>query len=383
MKNTFKENLKLSEDDTKYIFENAFFVLDTNILINFYRYSSNTKDSFLEILNQLKSRLFIPYQVGKEFFNNRLNEISDQKETYRSAIAIIEKLKSDFVNKNRNPFLSEEKLKSLDNIIEELNYNSERFEEIKKEDDILDDILNLYENSIGDELSDEFIQKACADGKRRYELKIPPGYKDDNKPDPVKKFGDYLLWLSIIKYAKDKNKPCIFITDDRKEDWWLLDKHDNIIMPRPELRKEFFKETGNLYYSYLPFNFLDKVKYYLKVNIEDSIIEEVKSNSNENLIDESNREIQKIINNELINFHSIPNKRIYLVEELIEDAVIKFVNDLEIRGYECVINRSREENRYYIICILPNIFDIDRIFDTHFNKLVKHYSINVIELISI
>lgn len=67
----FKGYSDYSEEEYKNIWNNALIVVDSNILLNFYRYSEDTRNKIFKILEKLKSRLWIPYQVGKEFFNNK------------------------------------------------------------------------------------------------------------------------------------------------------------------------------------------------------------------------------------------------------------------------------------------------------------------------
>lgn len=378
MKNIFKENLKLTEEEIKYVFENGFIVLDTNVLINLYRYSSQNRESFIEILKQLKSRLYLPYQVGWEFFQNRLDEINAQKDTYSNAISNIEKLKEEFNNKNRNPFLEEKKLNFLDDIINDLKKEKDNFDNIRSNDTILSEILDLFDNCIGKEPIDKNLETIFSEGKLRYSKKIPPGYKDEAKPEELRKFGDLIIWLDIIEKAKELKKPCLFITDDKKEDWWLLDKHNNIILPRPELRKEFFIKTENIYYSYLPFNFLNKIKDYLNVTVEESLINEVKDNS----IKSYNEYLHTDVDiNYTTNYSTNINKRIYLIEELIPNAIYNFVKELQIFGYECFYDKANSSNSFYLTCILPDIFDIERKFDNNLYELLKYHAVKVIKKI--
>lgn len=378
MKNIFKENLKLTEEEIKYVFENGFIVLDTNVLINLYRYSSQNRESFIEILKQLKSRLYLPYQVGWEFFQNRLDEINAQKDTYSNAISNIEKLKEEFNNKNRNPFLEEKKLNFLDDIINDLKKEKDNFDNIRSNDTILSEILDLFDNCIGKEPIDKNLETIFSEGKLRYSKKIPPGYKDEAKPEELRKFGDLIIWLDIIEKAKELKKPCLFITDDKKEDWWLLDKHNNIILPRPELRKEFFIKTENIYYSYLPFNFLNKIKDYLNVTVEESLINEVKDNS----IKSYNEYLHTDVDiNYTTNYSTDINKRIYLIEELIPNAIYNFVKELQIFGYECFYDKANSSNSFYLTCILPDIFDIERKFDNNLYELLKYHAVKVIKKI--
>ena len=56
--------------------------------------------------------------------------------------------------------------------------------------------------------------------------------------DPLRKFGDFFLWKELLEHGKEQKRPIIFVTDDKKEDWWLKVK-GRTLGPRPELIAEF------------------------------------------------------------------------------------------------------------------------------------------------
>jgi len=70
MKNKFIEYHM--NDYIEGIFREAIVILDTNVLLNLYRYSKATREKYLEILTQVKERFFLPYQVCQEFYKNKL-----------------------------------------------------------------------------------------------------------------------------------------------------------------------------------------------------------------------------------------------------------------------------------------------------------------------
>ena len=49
--------------------------------------------------------------------------------------------------------------------------------------------------------------------------------------------------LKLLERAKAEKKPLLFVTDDAKEDWWLIHE-ERTIGPRPELLREFAKLLG-------------------------------------------------------------------------------------------------------------------------------------------
>jgi len=75
----------------------------------------------------------------------------------------------------------------------------------------------------------------------RYIHKIPPGYKDDDKPDSG--IGDLLIWLSILEIGKKEKKDLIFVSGEEKSDWFhKSEKHP--LYPRFELVSEYYNTSG-------------------------------------------------------------------------------------------------------------------------------------------
>jgi len=72
MRELFPSYYSLTKDDFNKLWLNCIFIFDTNILLNFYRYSEETcKDIFNNILVKIQDRLWIPHQVALEFQENR------------------------------------------------------------------------------------------------------------------------------------------------------------------------------------------------------------------------------------------------------------------------------------------------------------------------
>ena len=83
MKNMFKQyNYFYTPEQYKDIWENALFVFDTNTLLNLYRYQEETRNEFLQVLNKISNRIWIPHHVALEFQRNRLTVICEQKELF-------------------------------------------------------------------------------------------------------------------------------------------------------------------------------------------------------------------------------------------------------------------------------------------------------------
>lgn len=73
MKTQFFEHYSLSNEKIKDIWQNGLVVFDTNVLLNLYRYNKETCDDILNYMKTFGDRLWMPYQVGWEYNNNRMD----------------------------------------------------------------------------------------------------------------------------------------------------------------------------------------------------------------------------------------------------------------------------------------------------------------------
>lgn len=107
-----------TEGEVNRIWSEGTFVFDANTLLNLYRYSESTRTDFSVSLAALKERLFMPYQVGFEYHNNRHLVIEMLGKSYTSLFdgikEVVEKtIKSHLNQYLRHPSISVEKLLEL------------------------------------------------------------------------------------------------------------------------------------------------------------------------------------------------------------------------------------------------------------------------------
>ncbi|WP_289644723.1 PIN-like domain-containing protein [Maribacter aestuarii] len=307
MKNEFFGFYPPEEKEIEDIWNESVIAFDANTLLNLYRYSKSTKNDFLKTLKDYSDRIWLPYQAGYEFHNNRISVIKSQEQTY-SEIGdkldeLFQKLESELNVFKRHPFISVDKIKTefskkIEKVKNELIKQSEKHPEYLKSDEILPSVTELFEKKIGPKYSDEDLQKIYENGKTRYAKKIPPGFSDiPNKKNKGDRhlYGDLIIWQQLIDKAKAVKSTIIFVTDDRKEDWWLKFKGQTI-RPREELIKEFFDKTGFRILIYQADSFLNFAKEKLNSSVKEESIKEVKQ---VRLEDEKDYE-NSIINNERI-----------------------------------------------------------------------------------
>ena len=290
--------------------ESGSFVFDANALLNLYRYSDSTRNDFLSVIEKLKEKLFMPYQVGLEFHSNRISVIEGLTNSYVSLNSSIKELfeknfKNQLTQFSRHPSIdiaSIQKLADdfLKNLNSELENQKKKHPDFITNDNVLNQLTELYKGKVSKLPTKDELKKNYSDGKERYEQLIPPGYKDlDTKKKRGERhiYGDFIIWKAIIAYAIKEKKPIIFVTDDRKEDWWTIE-NGKTIRPREELIKEFYDLTGIRILIYNADNFLHFAKERKLVElIKETSISEVKEVRK---VDESYLQLSDILKNDAI-----------------------------------------------------------------------------------
>lgn len=314
------------EKEINDIWAEAIIAFDANTLLNLYRYSKSTRNDFLKTLNEYSDRIWLPYQAGYEFHNNRISVIKSQEQAYSEIGGkldeIHKKLDKDLNPFKRHPFIKIDEVKlefskKIEKVKKDLLKQSEKHPEYLKSDEILPSITDLFNGKIGKNYSDQELQSIFDKGKSRYEKKIPPGFSDiPNKKNKGDKhlYGDLIIWNQLIDKSKNSKSTIIFVTDDRKEDWWLKFKGQTI-NPREELIKEFFDETGFRILIYQADSFLNFAKEKLNSKVKEESIKEVKQLRMEDEKDYENY----LINNERNSRYSLYNE-IYKNENMFNSA---------------------------------------------------------------
>src|SRR5262245_34240564 len=90
MRDMFRHHHKFTEADREAIWKDCVFVLDTNVLLNIYRYADANRQRLFDVLDALRGRIWIPHQVALEFYKRRLGVIVEQRKKYEEAIKAIE-----------------------------------------------------------------------------------------------------------------------------------------------------------------------------------------------------------------------------------------------------------------------------------------------------
>jgi copper chaperone CopZ len=294
MKDQFREYYRPSKEEFEKLWEECLFVLDTNILLNFYRYSDKTNKDFFSILEKISDRLWIPYHVAYEYQKNRLSVISEKMEAYKELDKIMDNQSLIFKNAfktaiqgkgfERHPVIE---IKDINNKIDncfsdikkQIKENEGKHPDLIKNDSIRERISILLKDKIGQKFSDDKLQDIYKKGDERFGENIPPGFVDQNKKG-YQRFGDLIIWFEIIEKANLVKKPIIFVVDDGKEDWWNIVR-GKTTGPRPELLKEFYTEVNLQFYMYKSERFTSCAEKQLDLKFDSNTVKEIREVSQE------------------------------------------------------------------------------------------------------
>jgi len=253
MRETFMSWYPPTDQERRRAYQDGVVVLDTNVLLSLYRFTSDARTELLRLLKKVSERLWLPHQVGLEFHRNRLSVIHDaagEQERLRKEL-------TDAQNRLRNAFQTAEKrigLKGaplaealtkafnlLDQEIAALTSRSDlTLSEAINNDPILDALTALYHHRVGKPYEPERYERECKVALQRIKDQIPPGYRDAKKDDPT---GEYLIWRQTLDQAAERKQGVLFVTQDRKPDWYRQE-HGLNVGPRPELIEEMHREAG-------------------------------------------------------------------------------------------------------------------------------------------
>lgn len=246
----FRDYYQNSKTVRDQLMKSGTFVLDTNILLNFYRVPKSSRESLLNDLSSHQEQLWMPFQTAVELHDNCDKVRSEQTEKHAERIKKVVQFANQMSNIEKRSRLeeTEEQKQALEAVEKWRSKLEAELKEIEEEihhqkpDEILERIADIYATRIGDEPDESKMQSMTDVAKTRFEKKIPPGFEDSSKPGD-EGYGDYFFWQQILDYASEAKRDIVLVTDDKKEDWQMK-LNGSSIRPRPELIEEFQKTTG-------------------------------------------------------------------------------------------------------------------------------------------
>lgn len=278
MRDEFWGYIPLNQNSFKQLWKEADFFLDANILLDLYRYSSQSRAKSFELFASVQKRVYISEIALREFFKHHQSIYYDNKNIKSLVCADIklDAIREKLSNRRHSLYDKDHALKLVDKFENELISYLESIEEKLESngDTTLERIIDLLEFNIIKGFNPEEIEKKYKEGQKRFESRIPPGYKDDKK-EGNEKYNDFLNWEIMIKYALDNNKNIIFVSEDLKEDW-ITRIHGKDIGPREDLLNEFYRRTnGKMIYIYNTYGFIENYNKHIKASNTDELLKEI------------------------------------------------------------------------------------------------------------
>lgn len=252
-----------SDSDYESVLRTGIVVLDTNILLDLYRQHSSKTEQLFEAMEVLGDRIWFPHQVLDEFHRGRQSAAAEPADEGQRAIDELGAIRTQALSKFRawakRAGIAEERESPLrlaletgfDEAVQGVGrFLTEHDPEIVQDtssDPILRRLNKIVTGRRGSPMSDQELRESIAEGNRRIQNKIPPGYKDAGKKrdgSPTSAVGDYLVWEQFLSEAAKRGVDGLLVTRDVKEDWFRRVSGETV-GPRNELSEEFRHRTGN------------------------------------------------------------------------------------------------------------------------------------------
>lgn len=278
VKNLFLEFSEPSNKDFEEAWNTSLFIFDTNVFLDLYRFRETSRSEFLEVIESLKGRIWIPHHVALEFYRNRRSAISSIGNIFADLPAAIDKFQDDLnkifndkkLNQPHSTIDPKEFIESLSKLKNEYLGKVKELEQsqlsLENDDTVKAKIEFLFEGSVGLQNKKQVEFDALfKEADSRYANKIPPGYKDDGKKDAFfhrgitypNKYGDYIIWKQILEHIPLSNHTCfIFVTADVKDDWFEK-VAGKTIGPKTNLVNEAFDAGAEFFHIYNSKRFLE------------------------------------------------------------------------------------------------------------------------------
>lgn len=200
---------------------------DTSVLFWLFGLSAEARTEFLKwVSDKLQMRFRIPVWAAHELHKHmvespaRLLPLQSEIKSVQAKIKELKRLVSLAADNRRRPgFLDRrEYIAALDRSAEEFIKQCKAAGQTKMWQDLAAEIVPFINEHV---LSSNIfpLHGAEAEYGTRVSGRVPPGFKDKNKPE--NRFGDLIFWQEIVKHCSDQPvfTSAVLLTDDNTPDW--------------------------------------------------------------------------------------------------------------------------------------------------------------------
>ncbi|MEU9699418.1 PIN-like domain-containing protein [Streptomyces sp. NPDC047981] len=292
MRASFSEYYTPDDSEYERFVSEGMIVLDANVLLTPYRVDAETRVQVFSVLEELKERIWIPYQAGWEFFKNRPNVLGGEDKVYadleKPLKQALQSIEAHMKTLKGHPVVTDQEQSRITRHLEDAialvarlgEGRDEKLEDALRLDSILSRWESILEGRVGEAPSGVIREGWIKEAEVRYEAEVPPGYKDASKP-LANRYGDALLWLELLEHLKSHREGgpdrVLLVTNDAKEDWYR-EQSGRTIGPRVELVKEM-ESVGVKYYQQRLSGFLRRSAQFLAKEVSPEAIQQVTRSS--------------------------------------------------------------------------------------------------------
>lgn len=192
----FNGSIPQSSSDVTMAMREGLLSLDTNTLLNFYRYSAQAREALLEVLAAASDRVWVSHQAAREFWRNRMNVIDDRKSAAKVVTEALEKnlramqaairtwAEQTAVPEDVEEEITEQLAGATADLRESIERESAETGTITYDaatDSVVRRLRPLLQGRVGPPLPVEEFHEAVETYTQRVEQQIPPGFADAGK----------------------------------------------------------------------------------------------------------------------------------------------------------------------------------------------------------
>ncbi|MFD4461085.1 PIN-like domain-containing protein [Nocardia sp. NPDC058480] len=296
-------------DELKRFVTEGLVVLDTNALLDIYRFTDDARSEYVQALSLLDDRLWVPHRTAHEFLDRRTTVIrsrSAERAEFNEALnGALAEATDAILHYAKRRGLSPGDVQSITALIDDAQQNiQETLDEVvdcgtaidpdchPDSDPILKQIEEVADGKIGKQSSDPKQLAALEKTwQTRLAAKIPPGYEDAKKGD--RSIGDYLVWHQTLEEAKRRRgMRVLMISNEQKPDWVRRD--GSHIGPRPELVKEMRDYADRAFHLIDVRTFLKLANEYLSARISESTVDEASRLGDNSKLEAAKRQLEQL-----------------------------------------------------------------------------------------
>lgn len=312
----------INEQIFKRLWSEALISLDTSALIFLQECDAELAKHVMDTLLFVEERIWIAYHVA----NVEMLENFEHKENKSGAIGRLNRFQKTLGNSveritdvfsSLSNELREEGHDLLADMISDFdtnemfydlisNFKQKMNQSTKENREFLQSgLVQVFQNAMCAKstqiLTPEELSQIDLAGATRYMDKIPPGYCDWDKQN--NKFGDLIIWKEILKKSQEEKKPLLFITRDKKEDWFKLEGNE-IVGVRDELINESKDNNAEVFVIY--FNDFVRMSFQLvsknveelidRLDCDDELLRQIEYFIQENMYGEIQDELSDMAN---------------------------------------------------------------------------------------